>query len=181
MIIFEEAFLSRGMISLLKLNLMQMPSIWRRWKWHSRGVPPCCYANPEETSPTPKLLRTWIGNHSHTGFCKGRGSQDVCGSFQQLFHLEIIALFPWPASEPLTDENIWGLESRSWIPNYQESAGVTRGMSEQASRMRNLEASAIHAGIKKWLITNSGSRNVGKKIKILIFESGNYSFLVFYP
>ena len=54
-------------------------------------------------------------------------------------------------------------------------------MSEQASRMRNLEVSAIHAGIKKWLITNSGSRNVGKKIKILIFESGNYSFLVFYP
>ena len=68
----------------------------------------------------------------------------------------------WQSVLSLTDENIWGLESRSWIPNYQESAGVTGGMREQASKMRNPEASAIHAGIKKWLITNPGSRNVGK-------------------
>ena len=39
----------------------------------------------------------------------------------------------------LTDENIWGSESRNWIPNYQES-GVTREMSEQASQVRNPDA-----------------------------------------
>ena len=55
----------------------------------------------------------------------------------------------------LTDETIWGPESRSCISNFQESAGVTREMSEQASQMRNPDASAIHVGIKKWLTTNS--------------------------
>ena len=55
----------------------------------------------------------------------------------------------------LTDETIWGSESRSCISNCQESAGVTREMSEQASQMRNPDASAIHVEIKKWLITNS--------------------------
>ena len=53
----------------------------------------------------------------------------------------------------LTDETIWGSESRSCISNYQESAGVTRERSEQALQMRNPDASAIHVGIKKWLIT----------------------------
>ena len=108
----------------------------------------------------------------------------------------------------LTDENIWGSESRSSLPNYQESAaaaaaasaakslqscltlcdpidgrppgssvlgilqarvlewvaiafsnqesaGVTKKMSEQVSQMRNPDALATHSGIKKWLITNS--------------------------
>ena len=55
----------------------------------------------------------------------------------------------------LADETIWGSESRSCISNCQESAGVTREMSEQASQIRNPDASAIHVGIKKWLITNS--------------------------
>ena len=55
----------------------------------------------------------------------------------------------------LTNETIWGSESRSCISNFQESAGVTREMSEQASQMRNPDASAIHVGIKKRLITNS--------------------------
>ena len=55
----------------------------------------------------------------------------------------------------LKDETIWGSESRSFISNCQESAGVTREMSEQASQMRNPDTSAIHVEIKKWLITNS--------------------------
>ena len=55
----------------------------------------------------------------------------------------------------LTDETIWGSESRSCISNYQESAGVTRERSDQALQMRNPDASAIHVGIKKWLITNT--------------------------
>ena len=37
----------------------------------------------------------------------------------------------------------------------QESAGVTKKMSEQLSQMRNPDALATHSGIKKWLITNS--------------------------
>ena len=37
----------------------------------------------------------------------------------------------------------------------QESAGVTKKMSEQVSQMRNPDALATHSGIKKWLITNS--------------------------
>ena len=34
----------------------------------------------------------------------------------------------------LTDENIRGSESRSCISNYQESAGITREMSEHVSQ-----------------------------------------------
>ena len=62
----------------------------------------------------------------------------------------------------LTNENIWSSESRSWIPNYQESAGIIRKMREQVSQVRNPDVSAMHGGIKKWLITNSVSRKVGQ-------------------
>ena len=70
----------------------------------------------------------------------------------------------------LTDENIWGSESRSWIPNYQESAGVTREMSEQASQVRNADASAIHGGIKTWLNKKSVSRKVGQNLNVDLWK-----------
>ena len=37
-------------------------------------------------------------------------------------------------------------------------------MSEQVSQVRNAEASAMHGGIKKWLITNSVSIKVGQNL-----------------
>ena len=54
----------------------------------------------------------------------------------------------------LTEETIWGSESRSCISNFQESSGVTRERSEQASQMRNPDASAVYVGINNWLIIN---------------------------
>ena len=39
-------------------------------------------------------------------------------------------------------------------------------MSEQESQIRNLDSSAMHRGIKKWLTANSVSRKVGQNLNV---------------